>query len=74
MSNLQKRILTSIIILPLSIFFIIKGGYFLLFFLLAIFFVGNHELFSVFNNQGEWNASLLNYKKQEVKIKILKNP
>ena len=51
MSNLQKRILTSIIILPLSIFFIIKGGYFLLFFLLAIFFAGNHELFSVFNKK-----------------------
>ena len=26
MNNLQKRILTSIIILPISIFFILKGG------------------------------------------------
>ena len=51
MSNLQKRILTSIIILPLSIFFIIKGGYFLLFFLLAIFFAGSYELFSVFDKK-----------------------
>ncbi len=51
MSNLQKRILTSIIILPLSIFFIIKGGNFLFFFLLVIFFAGNHELFSVFNKK-----------------------
>tara|TARA_Y100000590_G_scaffold442255_2_gene570124 strand:+ start:1809 stop:2447 length:639 start_codon:yes stop_codon:yes gene_type:complete len=51
MTNLQKRILTSLIILPLSIFFIIKGGYFLLFFLLAIFFTANHELFSVFKKK-----------------------
>jgi len=48
MSNLEKRILTSIIALPLSIFFIIKGGYFLIFFLLFVLFVGMYELFSVF--------------------------
>ena len=51
MNNLQKRILTSFIIFPLSIFFIIKGGYFLLSFLLVVFFVANYELFSVFNNK-----------------------
>ena len=49
MTNLQKRILTSIIILPLSIFFIVKGGYFLIFFLIFILFAGIHELYSVFN-------------------------
>jgi len=48
MNNLQKRILTSIIIFPLSIFFILMGGYFLLSFLLLIFFIANYELFSVF--------------------------
>ena len=48
MNNLQKRILTSVIILPFSLFFILKGGYFLLFFLLTIFFIANYELFSVF--------------------------
>ena len=48
MSNLEKRILTSIIALPLSIFFIIKGGYFLIFFLFFVLFVGMYELFSVF--------------------------
>ena len=52
MTNLQKRILTSVIILPISFFFVIKGGYFLLFFLLTIFFVANFELFSVFSNKG----------------------
>jgi len=51
MTNLQKRILTSLIILPLSIFFLLKGGYFLLFFLLTIFFIGNYELFSVFSKK-----------------------
>ena len=48
MSNLEKRILTSIIALPLSVFFIIKGGYFLIFFLFFVLFVGMYELFSVF--------------------------
>ena len=48
MNNLQKRILTSFIILPLSIFFVVKGGYFLTFFLIFIFFAGIHELFSSF--------------------------
>ena len=48
MSNLQKRILTSIIIFPLSIFFVFKGGYLLLTFLFVVFFIANYELFSVF--------------------------
>ena len=51
MSNLQKRILTSIIIFPLSIFFIFQGGYFLLSFLLAVFFIANFELFLVFKKK-----------------------
>tara|TARA_B100000408_G_scaffold63258_1_gene48421 strand:- start:371 stop:1024 length:654 start_codon:yes stop_codon:yes gene_type:complete len=51
MTNLQKRIFTSIIALPLSLFFIFKGGYFLLLFLLSIFFVANYELFSVFRKK-----------------------
>ena len=49
MTNLQKRILTALIILPLSLFFIIKGSYFLIFFLIFILFAGIHELYSVFN-------------------------
>ena len=48
MNNLLKRILTSIAIFPLSIFFVFQGGYILLSFLLAIFFIANYELFSVF--------------------------
>ena len=48
MTNLQKRILTSLIALPLSVFFVVKGGYLLTFFLIFILFAGFHELFSVF--------------------------
>jgi len=48
MNNLQKRIFTSIIIFPLSIFFVFQGGYLLLSFLFVIFFIANYELFSVF--------------------------
>ena len=51
MNNLQKRIFTSIVILPLSLFFIIKGGVFLLSFLMVIFFIANYELFSVFKKK-----------------------
>jgi phosphatidate cytidylyltransferase len=51
MNNIQKRILTSIVIFPLSIFFVIQGGYLLLSFLFAVFFVANYELFSVFKNK-----------------------
>ena len=51
MNNLQKRILTSLIILPISIFIIVKGGYFLLFFLFIVFLAGNYELFSVFKKK-----------------------
>ena len=50
-SELIKRILTSIIIFPLSIFFVIQGGYLLLSFLLVVFFISNYELFSVFKNK-----------------------
>ena len=49
--ELKKRILTSIIILPLSIFFIFKGGNLLLLFLFVVFFATNYELFLVFNKK-----------------------
>jgi phosphatidate cytidylyltransferase len=51
MTNLQKRILTSIIILPLSIFITLKGGNILASFLLIIFFLANYELFSGFKKK-----------------------
>ena len=51
MSNLSKRILTSLIIFPLSIFFIFKGGDLLLLFLFGVFIVANYELFLVFKKK-----------------------
>ena len=51
MSNLKKRILTSIFIFPLSIFFILKGGNYIVSFLYAILILGNFEVFSVFKRK-----------------------
>ena len=51
MTNFQKRILTAFVILPLSIFFVLKGGNLLLSFLFIVFFIANYELFSVFRKK-----------------------
>ena len=51
MSNLQKRILTALIVLPISLIFIFIGGYITLIFLLTIFLIANYELFSVFKKR-----------------------
>ena len=60
MTNFQKRILTSLIILPLSIFFVIKGGNILLIFLLAIFFID--KLWPDFNER-DFNDIVYNFNK-----------
>ncbi len=41
--ELQKRILSSIILIPLALFFIIKGSEFLIFFLSVCFFITSFE-------------------------------
>ncbi len=51
MSNLNKRILTSIIVLPLSMYFILMGGNFIVSFLYAILILANFEVFSVFKKK-----------------------
>ena len=51
MSNLNKRILTSIIAFPLSMFFILKGGNYIVSFLYAILILANFEAFSVFKRK-----------------------
>ena len=43
MNNLTKRILTSVIILPVSMFFILKGGSYIVSFLYAILFFKETE-------------------------------
>ena len=51
MNNLQKRIITSVILFPFSIFFIIKGGSYIVSFLYAVLILGNYELFSTFKRK-----------------------
>ena len=51
MNNLQKRVITSLIILPLSFFFILKGGNYIVSFLYAILILGNYEVFSAFKRK-----------------------
>ena len=51
MSNLHKRILTSVIIFPLCIFFIIMGGNYTVSFLYAVLILANYEAFSVFKRK-----------------------
>ena len=51
MTNLNKRILTSLIVFPLSMFFIIKGGNYIVSFLYAILILANFEAFSAFKRK-----------------------
>tara|TARA_B100001029_G_C15056137_1_gene454521 strand:+ start:1691 stop:2347 length:657 start_codon:yes stop_codon:yes gene_type:complete len=48
MTNFQKRILTSLIALPISIYLLIIGGVPLTFYLLFVLFAGLHELLNTF--------------------------
>ena len=51
MSNLQKRILTSLVVFPLAIFFIAMGGNYTVSFLYAVLILGNFEVFSAFKRK-----------------------
>ena len=51
MTNLNKRIVTSLIVFPVSMFFIIKGGNYIVSFLYAILILANFEAFSVFKRK-----------------------
>ena len=42
-NEFYKRILSSILLIPLALFFIIKGSFFLIFFLIACFFISAYE-------------------------------
>ena len=42
-SELLKRILSSIILIPLALYFIIKGSFFLIFFLSILFLASSYE-------------------------------
>ena len=49
-NELQKRILSSIILLPITIFFIFKGSIFFIFFLSLIFLAVTYEWFNMSKN------------------------
>ena len=51
MNNLNKRIFTSLIVFPVSMFFIIKGGNYIVSFLYAILILANFEAFSAFKRK-----------------------
>ena len=51
MSNLKKRVITSLVVLPLSLYFIIMGGNYIVSFLYAVLILGNFEVFSVFKRK-----------------------
>ena len=48
--ELQKRILSSIILIPIAIFFIVQGSVFFIFFLSISFFVTSYEWFKMSKN------------------------
>jgi len=49
-NELQKRILSSIILIPIAIFFIVKGSVFFIFFLSISFFVSSYEWLKMSKN------------------------
>ena len=51
MNNLVKRILSSIILLPLVIFFIHKGSFYLNFFIVVCFFISLFEWYKMIENK-----------------------
>ena len=51
MKELQKRLLSSIILIPVSLFFIIKGSYFFNFFILILLIIAFYEWLSMSKNK-----------------------
>ena len=49
-SDFKKRLLTSLWIIPLTLFFIFKGSIFFIFFLSLIFFISVYEWFNITKN------------------------
>ena len=51
MTNFQKRFLSSLLLVPIALFFIIKGTYFFIFFILICFLVSSYEWFLMSKNK-----------------------
>jgi len=50
-NELQKRILSSLILIPIALFFIIKGSIFFIFFLSACFLIASYEWYNLSKNK-----------------------
>ena len=50
-NEILKRILSSIILIPIALFFIIKGSYFFIFFILVCFLISSYEWFLMSKNK-----------------------
>tara|TARA_A100001015_G_scaffold44382_1_gene48785 strand:- start:564 stop:1205 length:642 start_codon:yes stop_codon:yes gene_type:complete len=50
-TELEKRIITSLILIPISLFFVIKGSIFFIFFLTIIFFIISSEWLKICKNK-----------------------
>ena len=50
LNEVEKRILSSLILIPIAIFFIIQGSIFFIFFLIILYFVTSYEWFKMSKN------------------------
>ncbi len=51
MTNFQKRFLSSLLLIPIALFFIIKGTYFFNFFILICLLISSYEWFHMSKNK-----------------------
>ena len=58
-NELIKRILSSIILMPITLFFIIKGSYFFIFFILVCFLIIAHEWYMMRKKNNFYMTGLL---------------
>ena len=65
-NEFKKRLLSSIILIPLSIFFIIKGSQFLIFFLGILFLASSYEWIEMNKKYSEVWPNISKKRKEDV--------
>ena len=78
MQELSKRLLSSLILIPLVLFFIIKGSYLFIFFILICFLIASHEWYKMSNKKsyflpGFFFLILSFYSAYEIRINLDNN-
>ena len=58
-NELIKRTISSVILIPIAIFFIIKGSFPFIFFLLILFFVTFYEWYKMSKNKSYFEIGIL---------------